>query len=742
MNEPNQPADQPPPVPGPPSAGFGGNVPTKSPVTDDLMKRYVEDRSSLTAEELDQLIAALRAQPTLAIELRTQLLVDDLLAQKLAVDRKNFLAQVGQRIGDYEQGEEEIYNQVSELRALAEAELVERPQRSTSQPWSAAIILVLAASIAAVAFLAPQYWPQSPRPMATVRALSGDVVALREGQRVPVQMGDTVSTGTPLEVASDGKLELEYRDKTSVAFGAGTRLQLVADRKSQAKWVQLDQGEALAKVTPQRDVGPMIFSTPHARAIVVGTELRLQVNITETRLDVTEGKVDLERVGGGAPLRVAAHQSGIATQQSLALRELTWPDDADHLLFSVHKSGVPHVRNPESGNPRETLLDERGPARMIRDGQVFALNGGNFVSTEAGEDLVANIRSKGAFTIETVIIPDSIYRVKDARVLALGDDGKQADFQLLQRGDELVFRLWTDGSDKPQELKLGPVKPDRALHVTIAYDGESLTGYRDGVACGTVTGIRSGLSTWNTGALSLGSDADGRNAWRGVICGLAITDRAMQDFEVTQSLGQYQTLYAHRDHSLLWDNLMADDLDPTRFAGAGNWQIVDDSWQNEAADNAWFGLGPDNLKSYDLLVDVNWVEGDGPLKMALPVAKRAVAVVLGKSGGEQKTALQDMGGQPMSGQGAMQCDHLLPQGRTARVEAQVRLHQDSASLTILVDGETWLDWEGSPSELPELASDALPASRKPVLVTAGNVVRIESLKVRDLNRMASGAIGQ
>src|SRR5689334_20257228 len=65
---------------------------------DQLFQRYVEDRSSLSVRELDELIAALRADPDFAVAVREQLLVDDLLAQKFTIDRRNFVAQVEQRI--------------------------------------------------------------------------------------------------------------------------------------------------------------------------------------------------------------------------------------------------------------------------------------------------------------------------------------------------------------------------------------------------------------------------------------------------------------------------------------------------------------------------------------------------------------------------------------------------------------------------------------------------------------------
>ena len=90
---------------------------------DSLLQRYVDDRDALTPEELDELIAGLRADPERAVALREQLQVDDLLSQKLAIDRRKFLAQVGQRIADYERGQDEMDAQVADVRAIAESSI-------------------------------------------------------------------------------------------------------------------------------------------------------------------------------------------------------------------------------------------------------------------------------------------------------------------------------------------------------------------------------------------------------------------------------------------------------------------------------------------------------------------------------------------------------------------------------------------------------------------------------------------
>lgn len=718
----------------------------RSPEIDQLMKRYVEDRTSLEPDELDQLIATLRAQPALAVEVHTQLLLDDLLAQKLAVDRRNFLAQVGQRIGDFEQGEEEIYNQVSELRALAEAELVERPTRKSSAAI-AAIVVVVAASLAIGAFLWPLYLPVPPREVAEVRDVSGEVFSLENNQRQPLQGGEKISTGTPFEVAAGSTVRFEYRDKTSVQFGSvtmATKFQLVADRKSQAKFVRLNQGEALADVTPQRNLGPMVFQTPQARAIVIGTQFRLIVSPQDTRLDVTEGKVNFVQTATNSSALITANQSAIAEPAGLALRPLRWPDVPDQLLFSLRGDDprMPLMKQPGSGNTHlKTPLTPHGPAQFVAGVNVYNLNGGSLSSEEGGEDLITNIRLAGAFTIEAIVMPDTV-RATDARIFALGDKGDQACFRLLQRNNELVFQLWTDTAGIPHELKLGKVKADRAAHVAIAFDGSTLTGYLQGVEKSRISGLKSSLA-WAPGVLTIGGDANNRNVWRGTLCDLAIADHALASFEVSRSHGQYQTLFARRDHGLSWDNLMSDDLDPTRYAGKGNWQIVDDSsWQNEAVDDSWLGLGPDGLKNYDLLVDLHWLEGDGPLKLTLPVEERCSVAVLPKSGADQKSALQDMGGGPMPGNLSVSNEHTLPANRTARLEVQVRQQKDNASLAVSVDGQPWLKWSGSPSDLRDVAADAVPTLKKPALITAGNVVRIDAIKVRDLSRAAASAIGQ
>src|SRR5205823_3675228 len=107
---------------------------------DFLVHRYLEDRSGLSDDELDALIAALRADPELADSLRDQMLLDDLLAQKLSLDRRNFVAQIEQRIADLKRGQDNIHKQVADLSSMAAAEKTDGHRSTNVWRWTACVL--------------------------------------------------------------------------------------------------------------------------------------------------------------------------------------------------------------------------------------------------------------------------------------------------------------------------------------------------------------------------------------------------------------------------------------------------------------------------------------------------------------------------------------------------------------------------------------------------------------------------
>jgi len=67
-------------------------------MTEPLIARWLDDRDSLTAPESAELVRLLESDTELAKSVKEQLALDHLLSLRLAVDRRNFVEQIAQRI--------------------------------------------------------------------------------------------------------------------------------------------------------------------------------------------------------------------------------------------------------------------------------------------------------------------------------------------------------------------------------------------------------------------------------------------------------------------------------------------------------------------------------------------------------------------------------------------------------------------------------------------------------------------
>ncbi|HEX7897489.1 MAG TPA: FecR family protein [Planctomycetota bacterium] len=151
---------------------------------------------------------------------------------------------------------------------------------------------VAAAAVAATALVAWALLGRSTS-LPRVESLAGNV-------RPAVAVGQEISD---LETLGDGRATLKYPDGTSLVLGPGTRVRELAPNR-----VSLTRGSLAAEVTPRAD--PLVFSTPHGDAKVLGTSLKLAVEKASTRLEVTEGRVRLTR--GGDAVDVAAGHFAVA----------------------------------------------------------------------------------------------------------------------------------------------------------------------------------------------------------------------------------------------------------------------------------------------------------------------------------------------------------------------------------------------------------------------------------------------
>jgi hypothetical protein len=194
--------------------------------------------------------------------------------------------------------------------------------------------------------------PKSPetRPqLATLERIEGDVRV--QGRPVPAS-GQPIYAGDGLETAG-------RRSVAVLAFPDHTRMEVAGDslvREFSDARVVLEKGAVSAEVARRPKDRPLVFSTPHGEAKVLGTVLRVSVDPDPKRgtsLEVQEGKVELRASSGKSVVVDAGHQAAIAAGAPLAAKPL--PRDEVLLAMDLEDGKLP--ASVETG----TL--EAGPAR-------------------------------------------------------------------------------------------------------------------------------------------------------------------------------------------------------------------------------------------------------------------------------------------------------------------------------------------------------------------------------------------
>ncbi len=517
---------------------------------DFLMHRYLEDRSSLTADELDEFIAGLRADPELAANLRDQLLLDDLLAQKLALDRRNFVAQVEQRIADLACGSQALDAQTADLRSLAAAEQASattwdsRLKTTTRYALAIAVLAALTAGFFALRSLGPRH-----STIAKVTEVSAGVTIGDENDAVEAAVDSAVESGQQVVVPHGGSIAVCYEDGTEIRVKGDSRVTFGAEEPHRPKQLHIERGEVVATVKPQA-IGPVRFVTPHAIAAAPAGTLRLVVADDSTLLDVSEGNVRFDRVFDNRTLVVTANESGLASRDTLQIRQLTWPDRRDGLsyLFSPLETSDDTAkplmvsRSPETRHLRPTLLEPRGEATLLDSRPFYELNGGYLFSSEAGPAISDFSRGGSELTLEAIFSPATLDQAGPAWILGLADDSDDPDFALAQDGPEFTFCLRTNAKQAALPSRLPIQTMDTPLHMTVTYRNGELIFYRDGMEIARSKDLWGSLAAWKSGPLTVGADASGKNPWRGILEAFALYNRCLEPGEVARNARNYRLL--------------------------------------------------------------------------------------------------------------------------------------------------------------------------------------------------------
>lgn len=149
---------------------------------------------------------------------------------------------------------------------------------------------------------APAPAPRAPETVSVVAKVletAGEVYATGPTGRAPLKAGDGPLKGHGVQtLGPESRALLAFADRTRLELGPETTLTQILEAEPAArrgKRVAIAGGTAAAQV-PRQEF-PLVFTTPHGEATVLGTTLRIVVDPNRTRLEVTEGRVRLSSSG-------------------------------------------------------------------------------------------------------------------------------------------------------------------------------------------------------------------------------------------------------------------------------------------------------------------------------------------------------------------------------------------------------------------------------------------------------------
>ena len=325
---------------------------------DSLLHRFLEDREGLSDVEFQHLLDALRTEPHLAERLKDHLVMDELLAQQFAQGRQDFISRFEKRlqeetsaVGNHPNSANEPPIETYRLRGTdlspANGDASHPPSNGSppqpaetlrtakalqpqppppiavpGHPWRTffavlAVLLLIAGGLAWLEFT------PAARQLAVVGEVTGTAFIYRDGVGYVAAPGMRVLPGDELRIPDAARVSILYKDQTRVEFQPNTRAEIQADAAhlpgmisaSQPKEIVLAEGKLEAEIQKQPPGRPMVFKTLELSAEVRGTRLVLSVENEESRLEVVEGRVQVEsRVTRDPPVELTAGRQVIATK--------------------------------------------------------------------------------------------------------------------------------------------------------------------------------------------------------------------------------------------------------------------------------------------------------------------------------------------------------------------------------------------------------------------------------------------
>lgn len=256
----------------------------------ELLAKYLDNRDSLSAEELNDMISCLQGDAKVVEQLKEMLWMDDMLSRTFGADRADFAAQMRQRMRTLieEKSEAEFSRAVSKRIRMIDMHDEDRRQNVFRSlrfvGMAAAACLAVAAGIWVFSVAGGRREAgSSEEAVATViSAGAGLRGQVRDGKWMDLRVGDGIPAG--MNISADGYSRIALRNGASIEVNGGSALAVAVSAK--ASDVTLEKGGVFIETS---------------RALTINAGQYDQISVSGTKFEVVKssGTTVLRVLDGG-----------------------------------------------------------------------------------------------------------------------------------------------------------------------------------------------------------------------------------------------------------------------------------------------------------------------------------------------------------------------------------------------------------------------------------------------------------
>ena len=304
-----------------------------------LIAKYLDSKETMTEEEWESFIEYLKSDPDFLSYLQSQIEMDTYLDSHYNQNHNELFTKIRSAI-EKDNTIDEIIDDL--FHNPIEKEFEPLPKK-TKKNNSILLLMTLAASITLVFALSFYLTDKEHQqmPVAKLHEVGADCHIIRADEKIKAKEGMEIWANDIIETPSESTVKIKYLDDRSVITLNGSS-KLKVWTENQAKRAFLETGSIICNIDKQSDDKKMLINTKHGDAKIIGTIFQLRTSETDTRLEVSEGKVELQSEEGDRLIIKSGYLARMNLNKGPKLvlydnRTMLFEDDFDNAECSFRK---------------------------------------------------------------------------------------------------------------------------------------------------------------------------------------------------------------------------------------------------------------------------------------------------------------------------------------------------------------------------------------------------------------------